>query len=72
MLAYHGRVQRKGEVVYVIACRLENLSDLLCSVGERTDAVSHREAHDKGTPQDIGTADPGHTSGISIPARSFR
>ncbi len=35
MLACAGRVQREGEVVHVIADRLEDLSDLLRSVGER-------------------------------------
>jgi len=35
MLACTGRVQREGEVVHVIADRLEDLSDLLRSVGER-------------------------------------
>ena len=35
MLACHGRVQREGEVVHVITDRLEDLSDLLRSVGER-------------------------------------
>ena len=34
-LACHGRVQREGEVVHVIADRLEDLSGLLRSVGER-------------------------------------
>ena len=35
MLACHGRVQREGEVVHVVADRLEDLSGLLRSVGER-------------------------------------
>ncbi len=35
MLACHGRVQREGEVVHVIADRLEDLTDLLRSVGTR-------------------------------------
>ena len=35
MLACHGRVQRVGEVVHVITERLEDLSELLRSVGER-------------------------------------
>ena len=33
MLACHGRVQREGDVIHVIADRLEDLSDLLGSVG---------------------------------------
>jgi len=35
MLACHGRVQREGQVVHVIADRLEDLSVLLRSVSER-------------------------------------
>ncbi len=35
MLACHGQVQREGEVVHVVAERLEDLSGLLRSVGER-------------------------------------
>ena len=35
MLACHGRVQREGEVVHVIADRLEDLTDLLRGVGTR-------------------------------------
>ncbi len=35
MLACHGRVQRKGRVVHVIADRLEDLTGLLRGVGTR-------------------------------------
>ncbi len=35
MIACHGRVQREGEVIHVITERLEDLSDLLRSVGDR-------------------------------------
>ncbi len=35
MLACHGRVHREGEVVHVVADRLDDLSGLLRSVGER-------------------------------------
>jgi len=35
MLACHGRVQREGEVVHIIADRLEDLTDLLRGVGDR-------------------------------------
>lgn len=34
MIACHGKVQREGEVTHVIIDRLENLSDLLRSVGQ--------------------------------------
>jgi len=39
MLACHGRVQREGEVVHVVADRLEDLSGLLRGVGERDGAA---------------------------------
>ena len=38
MIACHGRVQREGEVIHVVADVLEDLSDLLRSVGERDEA----------------------------------
>ena len=68
MLACHGRVQREGEVVHVIADRLEELSGLLRSVGERDAAADpagpgpRREAT---TKQDAGT-------GLRVPTRDFR
>ena len=37
MIACHGRVQREGEVIHVVTDRLEDLSGLLRSVGERDD-----------------------------------
>ncbi len=56
MIACHGRVQREGEVTHVITDRLEDLSELLRSVGERDeafpiqrgggDAVTHPAAPD--------------------------
>ncbi len=36
MLACHGRVQREGEVIHVVTERLDDLSDLLKSVGGRS------------------------------------
>jgi error-prone DNA polymerase len=38
MMAVHGRIQREGEVVHLVAHRLTDLSDTLTSVGDR-DAV---------------------------------
>ena len=35
MLGVHGRVQKEGQVIHVIADRLEDLSPLLGSVGQR-------------------------------------
>ena len=47
MLACHGRVQREGEVVHVITDRLEDLSELLRSVGEDAEG-SDRDSGWKG------------------------
>ena len=38
MIACHGRVQREGEVIHVVTDVLEDLSDLLRSVGQRDEA----------------------------------
>ena len=38
MLACRGRVQREGDVIHVVAGQLEDLSDLLRSVGHRQEA----------------------------------
>ena len=35
MLNIHGRVQREGEVVHLVAYKLEDLSSMLASLGER-------------------------------------
>ena len=37
MMGVRGQVQREGEVIHVIAQRLENLSSLLASIGQRRD-----------------------------------
>ena len=55
MLACQGRVQREGEVIYLIAEHLIDLSDLLRSVGERDEPfpVPHGrgdEARHRGGP----------------------
>jgi len=69
MLACHGRVQREGEVVHMITDRLEDLSGLLRSVGERDgafpiqlgrgDGATHPAGQD---PRKVSRAQPGsHT-----------
>lgn len=44
MLAVDGRIQREGEVVHIVACRLHDLSNALASVADRDAAfpVPHR------------------------------
>jgi len=69
MLACHGRVQREGEVVHMITDRLEDLSDLLRSVGERDGAFPIQHGRGDGTthparqdPRKVSGARPGsHT-----------
>jgi error-prone DNA polymerase len=39
MMAVHGRIQREGEVVHLVAYRLTDLSDVLASVGGRDTAL---------------------------------
>ncbi|MBU6496886.1 MAG: error-prone DNA polymerase [Rhodospirillales bacterium] len=65
MLACHGRLQREGEVVHIIAERLEDLSDLLHDIGRR------------GTPLPVphGRGDEAvHPAGadLRVRARNFR
>ncbi len=68
MIACHGRVQREGLVVHVVVDRLEDLSELLRSVGEREIAVSHGRGDQVTHP---GGADP-RERGIKVPTRDFR
>ncbi|NPD66648.1 error-prone DNA polymerase [Lichenicola cladoniae] len=66
MIACHGKVQREGEVVHVVTDHLEDLSQLLRSVGDqddpfpiehgRGDVVTHPAARD---PRDGPGAGPG-------------
>jgi len=54
MLACHGKVQREGEVVHMITDRLEDLSDLLRSVGERDEAFPIQLGRGDGTTHPAG------------------
>ena len=40
MMGLRGQVQREGDVIHVVAQRLDDLSDLLATVGERQDVAS--------------------------------
>ncbi len=62
MLACHGKVQREGEVVHMITDRLEDLSDLLRSVGERDEAFPIRRDRGDGATHPAGQ-DPRKASG---------
>lgn len=77
----NGRVQREGEVMHVIAERLEDLSDLLRSVGERDvstclagldmqrDPVSTLAA---GTGISASHQPPQPSTSVRVPIRDFR
>ena len=54
MIACHGRVQREGEVVHVVTDHLEDLSDLLRSVGERDEAFPIRHGRGDGATHPAG------------------
>ena len=64
MIACHGRVQREGEVIHVVTDTLEDLSDMLRSVGERDepfpirhgrgDCATHPAARDPREGQGAG------------------
>ena len=69
MLACHGRVQREGEVVHVVADRLEDLSDLLRGVGGRDWAAA--DGPGGGTAGELAPH-RGDGAGIRVPTRDFR
>jgi len=54
MLACHGHVQREGTVIHVITDRLEDLSDLLRSVGERDEAPPVQHGRGDGATHPAG------------------
>ena len=67
MIACHGKVQREGEVIHVVADRLEDLSDLLRSVGGRDEAgAAGHQARDTDASALRANA------GIKVPTRKFR
>ena len=88
MLACHGRVQREGEVIHVITDRIEDLSGLLRSVGEREETLAVRPGrgdearHGVGSDPRVGRgvgdrgprdiSDIRSGSGIKVPTRDFR
>ena len=88
VLACHGRVQREGEVIHVITDRMEDLSGLLRSVGEREetlmvrpgrgDEARHGVGADPRGGRGVGDRGPPDISdirpgsGIKVPTRDFR
>lgn len=55
MMGLRGQVQKEGEVIHVIAQRLEDLSPLLASVGQRGDVsnIYQVRASSPRTPNDV-------------------
>jgi error-prone DNA polymerase len=87
MIACHGRLQREGEAIHVIAERITDLSALLASVGRREgelpvprgrgDQMTHGGGPDSREtmgrkPRDIHTPDPPLKEGIKMRTRDFR
>ncbi len=84
MIACHGKVQKEAGVIHVIADRLEDLSALLRSVGERDDpwplrhgrgdGATHPGAPDRGdvAPRARDVDVPETAQGIRVPTRDFR
>jgi len=71
MIACHGRVQREGEVVHVITDRLEDLSDLLRSVGERDGSAPMQHGRHDAAVQPAGS-DPPREQGAGTGDRMAR
>jgi error-prone DNA polymerase len=83
LLACHGRVQREGEVIHVVADRLEDFSGLLRDV-ERCDGPAESRLKSGRAPSgtgvssgdyathDVFTRSPGPNGGIRVPTRDFR
>ena len=71
MIACHGKVQREGDVTHVITDRLEDLSDLLRSVGERDEAFPLTHGRGDGATHP-GARDPRDGSGAGPGGRPVR
>ncbi len=70
MIACHGRVQREGEVIHVVTDHLEDLSDLLRSVGERDEAFPVVHGRGDGATHPAGQdprSGPGAVTEMPVP-----
>ena len=71
MIAVHGRIQREGEVVHLVAHRITDLSRDLASVGEREEAFPL--PHGRGDEFRHGSSSPdSRGNGIRVRTRDFR
>ena len=71
MIACHGRVKREGEVIHVVTDRLEDLSALLRSVGERDEAFPLAYGRGDGATHP-GARDPREGPGAGPGGRKVR
>jgi error-prone DNA polymerase len=88
MIACHGKLQKEGEVIHVIAEHLTDLSGLLRSVGDRDDELfplphgrgdeakhgNSPDSRERPRPRDIYVRDLDirRPKGIKVPTRDFR
>jgi error-prone DNA polymerase len=74
MVACHGSVQREGDVIHIVARRLEDLSALLRSLGSREALFQSQHGRGDVTTHPAGP-DPRERrawKGLSIATRDFR
>ena len=71
MIACHGKVQREGEVIHVLTDRLEDLSGLLRSVGDRDEAFPIQHGRGDGATHPAGR-DPRSGPGAEPGGRPVR
>lgn len=72
MIACHGRVQREGAVIHVVTDRLDDLSGLLHSVGERDEAFPLRHGRGDGVTHPGAPDARESTKSIRVRIRDFR
>ena len=85
MIAVHGKIQREGQVVHLVAHRLTDLSAELASIGQRDAAfpLPHGRGDEfhhgspmpdpRGMPKTRDIVDPyGHIDQIKVKTRDFR
>jgi error-prone DNA polymerase len=71
MIGAHGKLQREGEVIHVVAERLTDFADLLRSVGQRDQPfpIVHGRGDEATHP---GAPDSRERAGIKVASRNFR
>jgi len=72
MIAAHGRVQREGIVIHVVAEHLTDLSDLLRRLGQSDDGFTFQPGRGDEARGGGGGPDSRERTGIKVPTRDFR